>query len=69
MSYVFLNVSFQMLSSPSPSSSGQLSQLGASLYGPQSECYTAPHTQQFSSQYVAYWEEMLRLDSVSMSVV
>ena len=28
---------FQMLSSPSPSSSGQLSQLGASLYGPQSE--------------------------------
>lgn len=32
------NVSPQMLSSPSPSSSsGQLSQLGASLYGPQSE--------------------------------
>ncbi|XP_041652062.1 CCR4-NOT transcription complex subunit 2 isoform X1 [Cheilinus undulatus] len=31
-----LSPSFQMLSSPSPSSSGQLSQLGASLYGPQS---------------------------------
>lgn len=28
---------FQMLASPSPSSSGQLSQLGASLYGPQSK--------------------------------
>lgn len=27
----------QMLASPSPSSSGQLSQLGASLYGPQSK--------------------------------
>lgn len=27
----------QMLPSPSPSLSGQLSQLGASLYGPQSE--------------------------------
>lgn len=31
------NVFLQMLSSPSPSSSGQLSQLGASLYGPQSK--------------------------------
>lgn len=29
----------QMLSSPSPSSSGQLSQLGASLYGPQSKFF------------------------------
>lgn len=28
-----------MLSSPSPSSSGQLSQLGASLYGPQSKSF------------------------------
>ncbi len=33
------NVFLQMLSSPSPSSSGQLSQLGASLYGPQSKCF------------------------------
>lgn len=31
-----------MLSSPSPSSSGQLSQLGASLYGPQSKCLVFP---------------------------
>lgn len=34
---LFLNLSFQILSSPSPSSSGQLSQLAPSLYGPQSE--------------------------------
>ncbi len=34
---VLTSLGFQMLPSPSPSSSGQLSQLGASLYGPQSE--------------------------------
>lgn len=38
-----------MLSSPSPSSSGQLSQLGASLYGPQSKCLFFSYSQSRSS--------------------
>lgn len=41
---LFLNLTFQILSSPSPSSSGQLSQLGPSLYGPQSECLLLIHS-------------------------
>lgn len=41
-----LSFSPQMLSSPSPSSSSQLSQLGASLYAPQSRCFISAITVQ-----------------------